>query len=130
MQKLLQESKQLQLLRYSIEQQLNFRTTRLATFPDYLMIQLKKFTLREDWVPIKLDVAVEMPDFLDLSPLRGAGPQPGEEPLPDLVGSPPPAPAMDPEVLKQLIDMGRKITFELNKHIHPKFVCRFPTRCL
>lgn len=94
------------------------------------MIQLKKFTLREDWVPIKLDVAVEMPDFLDLSPLRGAGPQPGEEPLPELVGSPPPAPAMDPEVLKQLIDMGTTITFELNPHVDLQFVHRFSTRCL
>ena len=31
-----------------------FRTTRLATFPDYLFIQLKKFTLGSDWVPKKL----------------------------------------------------------------------------
>lgn len=67
---------------------------------------MKKFTLREDWVPIKLDVAVEMPDVLDLTPLRGVGPQPGEEPLPELVGTPPPAPAMDEAVLSQLKDMG------------------------
>lgn len=85
---------------------MNFRTTRLATFPDYLIIQLKKFTLREDWVPIKLDVAVEMPDILDLSPLRGEGPQPGEEPLPELA-SPPPAPVIDDQVLSQLVDMGK-----------------------
>lgn len=78
----------------------------MATFPDYLLVQLKKFTLREDWVPIKLDVAVEIPDILDLSPLRGEGPQPGEEPLPEMVGSPPPAPAIDEEVLSKLIDMG------------------------
>lgn len=63
--------------------------------------------MREDWVPIKLDVAVEMPDILDLSPLRGAGPQPGEEPLPEIVGSPPPAPVIDEQVLSQLIDMGK-----------------------
>lgn len=37
------------------------RITRLATFPDYLLIQLKKFTIKEDWTPAKLDVAVEMP---------------------------------------------------------------------
>lgn len=82
------------------------KTTRLATFPDYLVIQLKKFTLREDWVPIKLDVAMEMPDILDISPLRGAGPQPEEVPLPELVGSPPPAPAMDQQVIDELLVMG------------------------
>lgn len=73
------------------------------------MIQLKKFTLREDWVPIKLDVAVEVPDILNLAPLRGQGPQPGEEPLPELVGSPPPAPAVDQKVLSDLIEMGNFI---------------------
>lgn len=78
----------------------------MATFPDYLLIQLKKFTLREDWVPIKLDVAVQMPDVLDLSSLRATGPQPDEEELPELVGSPPPAPAINEDVLNQLIDMG------------------------
>ena len=31
-----------------------FRTTRFLTFPDYLMVQVKKFTLGEDWVPKKL----------------------------------------------------------------------------
>lgn len=82
------------------------KTTRLSTFPDYLVIQLKKFTLREDWVPIKLDVAMDMPDILDIAPLRGAGPQPEEEPLPELVGSPPPQPAYDENVLSQLQDMG------------------------
>lgn len=81
------------------------RTTRLATFPDFLVIQLKKFTLREDWVPIKLDVAVEIPDILDLGPLRGSGPQPGEEPLPDISGQAPPI-AMDEAVLRQLMEMG------------------------
>lgn len=66
-------------------------------------------------MPIKLDVEVEMPDVLDLSPLRGAGPQPGEEPLPELVGNPPPVPAMDAQVLSQLIDMGMKIAFGITE---------------
>ncbi|XP_030746487.1 ubiquitin carboxyl-terminal hydrolase 5 isoform X1 [Sitophilus oryzae] len=81
------------------------KTTRLATFPDYLVIQLKKFTLREDWVPIKLDVSVEMPDVLDISVLRGTGPQPGEELLPE-PDTAPPAPQFDEAVLAQLCDMG------------------------
>ncbi|XP_018328261.1 ubiquitin carboxyl-terminal hydrolase 5 [Agrilus planipennis] len=82
------------------------KTTRIATFPDYLLIQLKKFTLREDWVPIKLDVAVEMPDVIDLSSLRATGPQPGEEEMPELTGSLPSPPPIDDLVLKQLMDLG------------------------
>ncbi|XP_041125466.1 ubiquitin carboxyl-terminal hydrolase 5 isoform X1 [Polyodon spathula] len=60
------------------------KTTRFASFPDYLVIQIKKFTFGLDWVPKKLDVSIEMPDSLDVSSLRGAGLQPGEEELPDL----------------------------------------------
>lgn len=83
------------------------KTTRLATFPDYLLIQLKKFTMREDWVPIKLDVAVEMPDILDLNPLRATGPQPGEEKLPDLgENSPVPEPVYDQNIISELMNMG------------------------
>lgn len=58
----------------------------MATFPDYLMIHLKKFTLREDWVPIKLDVSVDMPEVLDISHLRGNGPQNSENLLPETSG--------------------------------------------
>ncbi|KAJ8964324.1 hypothetical protein NQ314_004994 [Rhamnusium bicolor] len=61
--------------------------------------------LREDWVPIKLDVSIEMPDVLDISSLRGGGPQPEEELLPEPVIQPP-APVMDEAVLSQLADMG------------------------
>lgn len=83
------------------------RTTRLSSFPDFLVIQLKKFTLREDWVPIKLDVSVEMPDMLDISMLRGVGQQSDEELLPEAEVQPP-APVMDEAVLAQLADMGKK----------------------
>lgn len=30
------------------------RTTRFASFPDHLVIQIKKFTFGLDWVPKKL----------------------------------------------------------------------------
>lgn len=30
------------------------RSTRFATFPDYLTVQMKKFTLGDDWIPKKL----------------------------------------------------------------------------
>lgn len=65
---------------------------------------MKKFTVKEDWTPIKLDVAVEMPDSVDLNFLRGSGLQPGEELLPD--GVTPPPPVYDTTLLDQLTDMG------------------------
>ena len=95
------------------------RTTRLATFPDFLVIQLKKFTLREDWVPIKLDVSIEMPDVLDLSMLRASGPQPDEEMLPEINENPPPV-VFDQVVLSQLADMGKTFRTRLKKLI--KFI--------
>lgn len=61
----------------------NDRTTSLRTFPDYLMVQFKKFTLGDDWVPKKLDISIDVPDQLDISYIRGAGIQPGEERLPE-----------------------------------------------
>ncbi|XP_015606873.1 ubiquitin carboxyl-terminal hydrolase 5 [Cephus cinctus] len=82
------------------------KTTRLASFPDYLLIHLKKFTVKDDWTPIKLDVAVEMPDFLDLNAIRGFGLQPGEELLPESADSAPPPPVYNQEILDQLTDMG------------------------
>ncbi len=81
------------------------KSARLATMPDYLFIHLKKFTLREDWTPIKLDVSVECPDELDISSFRGTGIRPDEEELPELKTRPQ-TPPMDAEVLRNLADMG------------------------
>lgn len=82
------------------------KRARMASMPDYLLLHLKKFTLRADWTPIKLDVAVECPDELDLSFLRGTGLLPNEEELPELKGRAPTPPPMNPEVLSSLQDMG------------------------
>uniref|UniRef100_A0AAZ3PHS4 Ubiquitin carboxyl-terminal hydrolase n=1 Tax=Oncorhynchus tshawytscha TaxID=74940 RepID=A0AAZ3PHS4_ONCTS len=60
------------------------KTSRFASFPEYLVVQIKKFTFGVDWVPKKLDLSIDVPDFLDLSRLRGTGLQAGEEELPDL----------------------------------------------
>ncbi|CAH0692006.1 unnamed protein product [Spodoptera exigua] len=81
------------------------KITRLATFPDFLLIQLKKFTIKEDWTPAKLDVAVDMPWEVDLSCLRGRGLQPDEVLLPDTAPETP-APVFDEGLLSQLLDMG------------------------
>ncbi|XP_058466029.1 ubiquitin carboxyl-terminal hydrolase 5 [Malaya genurostris] len=82
------------------------KTTKLATMPDFLMLHLKKFTLKEDWTSVKLDVAIDIPEELDLETLRGTGKQPNEEELPELVGKAPTPPPMDPAVMEQLMAMG------------------------
>ncbi|KAM6962866.1 ubiquitin carboxyl-terminal hydrolase 13 isoform 2-T2 [Aplochiton taeniatus] len=63
------------------------KTSRFSSFPEYLVMQIKKFTFGVDWVPKKLDLAIDVPDFLDLNRLRATGLQAAEEELPDL--SPP-----------------------------------------
>lgn len=62
--------------------------------------------MKENWCPVKLDVAIEMPDIIDLSSLRGLGLQPGEDLLPEIAGSDPPSPVYDTGILKDLTDMG------------------------
>ncbi|NXF92059.1 UBP5 hydrolase, partial [Eubucco bourcierii] len=113
---------------------ISFRTTRFASFPDYLVIQIKKFTFGLDWVPKKLDVSIEMPEELDISALQGTGLQDGEEEMPDIAPplvtpdepkgslgfygnedddsfcsphfSSPTSPMLDESVIIQLVEMG------------------------
>ena len=59
------------------------KTQRFLTFPDYLLVQLKKYTFNDDWTPRKIDVSMDMPDELDLNSLRAAGLQNGETPMPE-----------------------------------------------
>jgi len=59
------------------------RNTKLASFPEFLVVQLKKFYVAEDWTPKKLDVFVEVPDVINLKFLRGNGLQSNEKPLPE-----------------------------------------------
>ena len=91
------------------------KRTRLATFPDHLVLQIRKFTMGEDWTPRKLDVEIELPEennltTIDLEWLRGHGLQPGEEELPqeDATASSAPQVAQTPntELVDALTDMG------------------------
>uniref|UniRef100_A0A8C1LV51 Ubiquitin carboxyl-terminal hydrolase n=1 Tax=Cyprinus carpio TaxID=7962 RepID=A0A8C1LV51_CYPCA len=98
------------------------KTTRFASFPDHLVIQIKKFTFGLDWVPKKLDVSIDVPDTLDLSSLRAMGQQPGEELLPEVAPLPLvtpdaevkalslsaclSAPVLDDSTVSQLCEMG------------------------
>ncbi|KAK3734675.1 hypothetical protein QZH41_009289, partial [Actinostola sp. cb2023] len=82
-------------------------TTRFVTFPDYLMVHIKKFTLGDDWVPKKLDIALQIMEELDISHLRGNGLLPGEEELPEGDNtSTANEPHIDDSIVQQLVDMG------------------------
>ncbi|XP_065877757.1 ubiquitin carboxyl-terminal hydrolase 14 [Euphorbia lathyris] len=59
------------------------KTAGLTSFPDYLVLHMRKFVMEEGWVPKKLDVYIDVPDVIDISHMRSRGLQPGEEVLPD-----------------------------------------------
>ncbi|KAG6421313.1 hypothetical protein SASPL_117864 [Salvia splendens] len=59
------------------------KSVGLTSFPDYLVLHMRKFVLEEGWVPKKLDVYIDVPDTIDISAMRSKGLQPGEELLPD-----------------------------------------------
>ncbi|KAK4750641.1 hypothetical protein SAY87_004123 [Trapa incisa] len=59
------------------------KTTGLTSFPDYLVLHMRKFVMEAGWVPKKLDVYIDVPDIIDISHMRSKGLQPGEELLPE-----------------------------------------------
>eukprot|EP00897_Mesotaenium_endlicherianum_P009541 jgi/Mesen1/8615/ME000050S08022 len=85
------------------------KTARLATFPDYLVLHMRKFVISQgSWVPSKLDVFVDVPDEIDISHMRSTGLQPGEQLLPEddeerQAGA---SVRADEAVVIQLADMG------------------------
>lgn len=82
------------------------KTTRFATFPDYIVIQFKKFTIGADWTPKKLDVSIDILQTLDLSSLRGHGQQAGEELLPSNDAKPSVALQINDAYVDQLAELG------------------------
>ncbi|XP_052286427.1 ubiquitin carboxyl-terminal hydrolase 5-like isoform X2 [Dreissena polymorpha] len=81
------------------------KQTRLLSFPDYLVVQLKKFTVGNDWVPKKLDISLDVLQDLDLTPLRGHGMQPGEENLPESMPANTSV-SLDEVMVSQLVETG------------------------
>ncbi|XAR56601.1 Ubiquitinyl hydrolase 1 [Bertholletia excelsa] len=59
------------------------KTAGLTSFPDYLVLHMRKFVMEEGWVPKKLDVYIDVPDTIDITYMRSKGLQPGEELLPE-----------------------------------------------
>jgi len=54
------------------------KSASIKKFPKYLFVHIKRFTITDDWRPAKLEVAVDMPDLIDLSVIR-ALPKPDNE---------------------------------------------------
>ncbi|KAL1197359.1 Ubiquitin carboxyl-terminal hydrolase 14 [Cardamine amara subsp. amara] len=81
----------------------------LTSFPDYLVLHMRKFVMGEGWVPKKLDVYIDVPDVIDISYMRSKGLQPGEELLPDSVPEEvmeSAQPVANEEIVAQLVSMG------------------------
>lgn len=86
----------------------------ITSFPKVLCIQMRRYVVSPDggWQPVKLNVSVDAPVELDLTPFyTSEGPQPGEE----LISTPAPAPAADaapagpqpkPEIVAAVESMG------------------------
>ena len=92
-----------------------YRTTRLANFPDYLVLQMKKFEFAADWSPIKLDVSIQVPDVLDLNKFKATGLKAGELEMSEddrsdgAQASEPAEETLDEGIVSQLVDMGFNI---------------------
>lgn len=87
---------------------------RFSNFPRYLIVQMQRYTLGPDWVPIKLEVNLDIPEEIDLTPYKSKGPVAGEDLVPPedekAASAEPKVPAIDENALAQLMDMG----FSLN----------------
>ncbi|KAF6170453.1 hypothetical protein GIB67_036227 [Kingdonia uniflora] len=58
----------------------------LTSFPDYLVLHMRKLVMEEGRVPKKLDAYIDVPDIIDINHIRSRSvQQPGEELLPDAV---------------------------------------------
>jgi ubiquitin carboxyl-terminal hydrolase 5/13 len=84
---------------------IGIRSSKLASFPKYLVLHMRKFTLADDWTPKKLDVFLEVPDQLDLEFLRGKGLQPDEKELPAESHTAPKI-EINEDFVSQLVNMG------------------------
>ncbi|KAK4714796.1 hypothetical protein R3W88_020703 [Solanum pinnatisectum] len=85
------------------------KTAGLTSFPDYLVLHMRKFVMEEGWVPKKLDVYIDVPETIDISSMRSNGIQPGEELLPDSAagdGEQSIKLLADDDIVAQLVSMG------------------------
>ncbi|XWS51994.1 hypothetical protein CRYUN_Cryun11dG0029500 [Craigia yunnanensis] len=85
------------------------KTAGLTSFPDYLVLHMRKFVMEAGWVPKKLDVYIDVPDIIDISHMRSKGLQPGEELLPEAAPEgevESTQPVANEEIVAQIVSMG------------------------
>ena len=104
------------------------KSIKIARFPRYFAIHMKKFQCDSNFVEKKMDVSFDVPDILDLEFFQGRGLQSGEEELPDTAEAQPsqteaavePTPQEpDSEAVATLLSMG----IELSQAIDALQVC-------
>ena len=83
----------------------------LVNFPRYLLIQMQRYAIGDDWQPKKIEVKIDVPEQLSLDKIKASGPQDGEKLVPEETDEDPsPAvassPTIDEGALSQLMDMG------------------------
>ncbi|KAM9951132.1 hypothetical protein ACTFIT_012236 [Dictyostelium discoideum] len=86
----------------------SLNSSRMATFPEVLIIHLKKYTYNADYTPKKLNVFMDVPDIIDIDSLRGRGIKEGEVPLKEgtiNTTTKVPEPSFNQEVLDTLLSM-------------------------
>jgi ubiquitin carboxyl-terminal hydrolase 5/13 len=83
--------------------------TMLKTFPDYLVLQMKRFTYTLDGTIKKLDVDVLLDEQIDLTQFKGKGPAPGENLLPEDVNA-----DVGPRVNQTYVDNILNMGFNMN----------------
>ncbi|KAG7381586.1 Ubiquitin carboxyl-terminal hydrolase 13 [Phytophthora pseudosyringae] len=87
------------------------KTVRFRSFPRYLLVQMRRFYVAEDWTPKKLEVEVKVPEKFSLNRFVSKGLVDGEEELPEApAASAAPEPAVldavDEVLVAQLVSMG------------------------
>jgi ubiquitin carboxyl-terminal hydrolase 5/13 len=83
------------------------QTSHFKSFPDTLVVHMSRF-VSPGWVPVKLNVEINLPERIDLESLRGRGLQPSETAMPQSGGSAvaPPKKVANPEQVAGLVMMG------------------------
>ena len=100
------------------------RRLRFKSFPKYLILQSRRFTIGENWQPKKLNLSVDFPDKLDLAKFKATGAQPGETLL---KGESKNDVTIDENLINQLSEMGypyhasRKALYHNNQQLEVLF---------
>ncbi|RMX64099.1 hypothetical protein DD238_006908 [Peronospora effusa] len=87
------------------------KTVRFRSFPRYLLVQMRRFYVAEDWTPKKLEVEVKVPEKFSLSRFVSKGLVDGEEEMPEATVTNGSAAgvevdAADEVLVAQLVSMG------------------------